>query len=233
MKTITAVCAAVLVSGMGCAKMQAKQASRFGGYQVSGAAMLEAPAAMAARVESQAPRLRTWSAWMNVEVRNVSNAAARATALVTDAGGFVEETSGDGVHSARLNLRVPAGAFAGAVDTLGGLGETTQRSISSTDVTEEYYDVDARLKNLVVLRDRLKELLGKAVDVKDVLAIETEMNRVQGELDSLQARMKALQGMVDLARITVNLERKQILGPLGYVFKGLWLGIEKLFVWRR
>lgn len=232
MKAIHACCAAIIVSGIGCAKMQGGQAARAGAYQSVGAAMLAAPA-MPARAESQAPRLRTWSAWMNVEVRNVSNAVARATELATAAGGFVEETSGDGVHSARLNLRVPAGAFAGAVDTLGGLGDATQRSVSSSDVTEEYYDVDARLKNLAVLRDRLKELLGRAVDVKDVLAIETEMNRVQGELDSLQARMKALQGMVDLARITVNFERKRVLGPLGYVFKGIWLGIEKLFILRR
>lgn len=219
----------VVLAGAGCAKMSGSAAIR---ADVAEAAVAAAPAMPQRGGESPA-RLRVWSAWLSLEVRNVSNAVARASAMAAAAGGFVEETSGDGVHNASLALRVPAQAFAGAVDTLGGLGDVQQRSVSSTDVTEEYYDVDARLKNLTVLRDRLKQLLDKAVDVKDVLAIETELNRVQGELDSLAARQKALQGMVDLARIHVSFDRKPVLGPLGLVFKGLWIGIEKLFVLRR
>ena len=86
--------------------------------------------------------------------------------------------------------------------------------------------------NKIVLRDRLKQLLDKASAVKDVLAIETELNRVQADIDSMEGRIRALKGQVDYATVSLSLEREPILGPLGYVCKGLWWGIEKLFVIR-
>ena len=100
------------------------------------------------------------------------------------------------------------------------------------DVTEQYIDVEARLKNKIVLRDRLKQLLEKATTVKDILAIETELHRVQGDIDSMEGRIKSLKGQVDYTTVTISLKRKAILGPLGYLFKGLWWGVEKLFVIR-
>ena len=93
-------------------------------------------------------------------------------------------------------------------------------------------DVEARLKNKIVLRDRLQKLLEKAVEVKDVLAIETELNRVQGEIESMQARITKLKGQVDYSTIDLELNRKKMLGPAGYVFKGFFWTIGKLFVLR-
>jgi len=83
---------------------------------------------------------------------------------------------------------------------------------------------------MVALRDRLRALLDKAQDVKDILAIEKELGRVQGDIDSMQARLKSLKGKVDLSSITVSIKRKRILGPLGYVLRGAWWTVEKLFV---
>ena len=179
-----------------------------------------------------AARMVAWRASLSMEVWNVSNAVARATALVEGKNGFVEQKSDQGESSARLTLRIPSAAFRAAVTTLEELGKVTYRDVRGEDVTEEYVDIDARLKNKLVLRDRLKQLLDKAVDVKDVLAIETELNRVQGDIDSMEGRIKLLKNQVDLATVTLNLERKAVLGPLGYLFKGVWWGVEKLFVLR-
>lgn len=48
----------------------------------------------------------------------------------------------------------------------------------------------------------------------------------------MEGLIKALKGRVDYATVTLSLNRKAILGPLGYLFKGLWWGVEKLFVIR-
>ena len=114
--------------------------------------------------------------------------------------------------------------------SLESIGKVTSRRVSSEDVTEQYVDIDARLKTMIALRDRLRALLDKADNVKDVLAIEKELGRVQGDIDSMQARLKALKGKVDLASISVTIRRRRILGPLGYLFKGAWWAVEKLFV---
>ena len=173
-----------------------------------------------------------WKAWLELEVWNISNAVVQATALAQQQGGFVEQKSGSEEASASLRLRVPAAKLKAAVGALEELGTVTHRNISSEDVTEQYVDVEARLKNKLALRDRLKQLLDKATGVKDVLAIETELNRVQADIDSMTARLKVLKGQVDLATIEVSFTRKAILGPLGYVCKGLWWCVEKLFVIR-
>lgn len=177
-------------------------------------------------------RMMVWSAHLSIQVWNVSNAVGDATAMAERQGGFVQERSFSGDASARITLRLPAKVLRATVTSLEGLGTVTSRGVEGEDVTEQYIDIDARLKNKIALRDRLKQLLDKATTVQDILAIETQLNRVQADLDSLQGRIKALQGQVEFATVRLYFERKPIPGPLGYVFKGLWWGVKKLFVIR-
>jgi len=173
-----------------------------------------------------------WKANLSIEVWNISNAVNQASSMAERAGGFIEQKSDRGEESSSLTLRIPAKAFKTALLDLETIGTVTYRNVTGEDITEDYIDVDARLKNKIVLRDRLKQLLEKATEVKDILSIETELNRVQADIDSMEGRIKSLKGQVDYATIRLSLNRKTILGPLGYLFKGLWWGVEKLFVIR-
>jgi len=225
-----AVAAAALALPAGCAKMA--KSSRMDVESIGGYAMA-APAAPAqsARAPSDQNRMLIWTASLTLEVGNVSNAAAAAVQMTKAAGGYIErEWSSD--HSMSLTLRVPAKTLHATVERLEDLGEVTYRNVSSQDVTAEFVDTDARLKNMVVLRDRLRVLLDKATEVKDILSIETELGRIQGDIESMEARLRSLKGQVDLSEITVTFERKRILGPLGYAVKGIYWAISKLFVIR-
>ena len=182
--------------------------------------------------EVKPDRMLVWKAHLNLDVWNVSNAVGEAVSVVEKSGGYVERKSDGGESSASLTLRIPAKQFKAAVAGLEELGTVTHRNIEGEDVTDEYVDVEARLKNKKVLRDRLQKLLDKAEDVKDVLAIETELNRVQGDIDSMEARIKSIRGSVDYATVNLSLSRKKILGPVGYALKGFFWGLGKLFVIR-
>jgi len=171
-----------------------------------------------------------WSASLSLEVADVNGSVERATAIAADVNGYVEQKSDHGDKSASLTLRVPSDDLTTTIEKIAEMGKVTSKYLSSRDVTEEYVDVDARLRNMIVLRDRLQKLLDKADGVQDILAIEKELNRVQGNIDSMQGRLKALKGKVDLAELDVHFNRRQILGPLGWLFKGVWWGIEKLIV---
>jgi hypothetical protein len=177
-------------------------------------------------------RMLVWTADLQLQVWNVSNTLRDVTAQVERQGGFITAKSDSGDTSASATIRIPAKAFKQTVAGLEELGTVTYRNVSSEDVTTQYIDTEARLKNKIVLRNRLKELLEKATAVKDILAIETELNRVQGDIESMEALIKSLKNQVDLATIQLRLERKPIPGPLGYVFKGLWWGFGKLFILR-
>lgn len=182
--------------------------------------------------EVRPDRMLIWKASMSIQVWSVSNAVNQAVSLAERQGGFVEKKTDRGEESASLTVRVPAKSFKTALSSLETLGTVTYRNIEGEDVTEQFIDVEARLKNKIVLRDRLKQLLEKATEVKDILAIETELNRVQADIDSMEGRIKSLKGQIEYATVTLSLERKPILGPLGYLFKGLWWSVEKLFVIR-
>ncbi|MCE9616627.1 MAG: DUF4349 domain-containing protein [Lentisphaerae bacterium] len=220
----------LLVLTSGCMAGKAKSSSLSGptGY---GMPPMQA-AVRAGDLAETAPRMLAWTAYLNVDVWNISNAVAAATDFATQAGGYIEHNRDQGDSDASLRLRVPAAAFTNAVGALEGLGHVTSRSVQGEDVTEQVVDNDARLKNKLVLRDRLQHLLDKATDVKDILAIETELNRLQGDIESMEARAKALKGQVDFAAIELSLHRRKVLGPLGYVFKGLFWTVGKLFVIR-
>lgn len=222
---LSAAALAACVALAGC--MQYEMAAGLGGRAVEKSA-----SKLDDLTDVRADRMLVWKARLSVDVWDVPKAVADATAVAEKLGGYVEQKSDSGEEDASLTLRIPVKAFKESLAGFEALGTVTYRHVEAEDVTEQYVDVEARLKNKAALRDRLKQLLDKATDVKDVLAIETELNRVQADLDSMAARIKALKGQADLATVRLSLRRRPILGPLGYFFKGLWWGIERLFVLR-
>ena len=129
-----------------------------------------------------------------------------------------------------LVCRIPAAQLDAAMDRIAALGKEEGRSTSATDVTDQYADLETRLRNNSALRDRLQVLLKRATKVEDVLAIEKELNRVQSEVETMQGRLDRMKSQVALSALKVTLERRVVLGPLGYVGYGLWWAISKLFV---
>lgn len=132
-----------------------------------------------------------------------------------------------------LVLRIPDNRLEPALDSLATFGDMKNRTVSAEDVTTTVIDVEARLANLVASRDRLRDLLGRATSVADIVAVERELARVQGEIDSLEARRNYLRDAAALSRLQLSLSRRVVLGPLGVVAKGVGWVLEKLFIWRR
>jgi hypothetical protein len=195
-----------------------------------------------ASTKVQSERMLIWAGSLTLEVDNPDAAVLQAKELVKNAGGYVEETKDSSFGTITLRLRIPSAVFQETFVGLEKLGKIKLRTLSGRDVTEEYIDVEARLKNKTALRDRLKQLLEDASDIKDILEIEAELNRVQTDIDSMEGRIKALKEKTDLATMELALMRtppspqpkpKRIYGPLGYFFKGVFWGIEKLFVIRK
>lgn len=174
-----------------------------------------------------------WRANLKMEVSNISNSVEQIVSSVEQAGGYVESKSDYGEGLAKMTVRVPAEQLTAMIVSIESIGNVTYRSLSSKDVTDEYVDVEARLKAMTALRDRLMGLLDKATEVKDILAIEKELGRIQADLDSLQSRLNALASRVNYASIDISISLRRILGPVGYVWdKAGWV-IEKLFVIRQ
>ena len=109
-----------------------------------------------------------------------------------------------------LKVRIPAENFEKFVlDLERGKEEIKNKSIQTRDVTEEYVDIESRLINKREYLKRYKELLSKASTVKDILAIEEEIRKIQEEIESKEGRLNYLKDQVAFSTLDINLYKEK------------------------
>jgi hypothetical protein len=111
---------------------------------------------------------------------------------------------------ASIKVRVPAAQFQATLEGLGKLGDELHRDVSADDVTEEYADLEIRLRNAEVVRQRLETLLAKAGNVEEALTVERELGRVTGTIEELKGKLKLLSELVAFSTITVNFQARGV-----------------------
>ena len=140
-----------------------------------------------------------------------------------------------------ISIRVPDDRFEQALSELRELAvRVTSESTSSQDVTEEYVDLESRLKNAEATESQYLALLEKATDVEDILSIYESLSRVRSEIEQIKGRMQYLERTSSMSLITTNLKPEATAKPLvragwsalealksavrGIVIFGQWLG---------
>lgn len=157
-------------------------------------------------------RAIVYTADLRVRTRNVQSAASRAEQIVSAAGGYVhrENTATDPDTregaTATLTFKIPTEEYRRVLGELGSrLGTRLHLEQQSQDVTEEVADVDARVRSAQASLDRMRQLLAEAEEIGEVLSVEQELANRQAELESLQARQRALADQTQYATVTLEL----------------------------
>lgn len=152
----------------------------------------------------------------------VSQAKAEITDLYIDEGSnggpipLAEGSTDRYPSTANITIRVPAEGLDALQKKLAEVGVVTSQSASSSDVTEQHIDMTARLKNLQAQEAQLRAFFKDATKVTELLAIEQELSRVRGEIESLQAQIEYLERQAARATLTVTLtEPGSIVSPAG------------------
>jgi hypothetical protein len=102
-------------------------------------------------------------------------------------------------------IRMPAISFDVMIQKLESLGvEVENKSVQTTDVTEEFIDKEARIKTKKELEIRYREILKQAKVVSDILSIESQLNQVRGDIESMEGRLKFLQNQVAFSTLNVT-----------------------------
>ena len=143
-----------------------------------------------------------------LEVEVVEEATREVRLIAEGLGGFVEQLSTSGEperQRASLTVRVPQSQFFAALDSISALGEVRDQNVGSEDVSEQFIDLEARLKSSLREEKSLLSLLERAEKVSEVLTIERELSRVRSQVERLQGQLNFLQRRVDLATISVSL----------------------------
>ena len=169
-----------------------------------------APAAEPAAPELQnvLDRKIIQSTSIDVEVTEVGRNFQDIIRIAQTAGGFVASSSFSNVEDeqiADLTIRVPADRYQDVLGQIRGMGEVTQEGSDANDVTEEFTDLQARLRTLEATEGRYLELLGQADTIDDILLVQDRLDGVRGDNEQVQGRVNLLNELTDLATITVHL----------------------------
>jgi len=175
----------------------------------------EVAARPVAELELELPeeRMIIWTGNISLIVKDVGESLEKVEAIAKDLGGYVVSSSSwyqEEQLRARLTIRVPAEEFDAAMARLKDLAiRVESRNISTQDVTEEYTDLDARLRNLEATEKELLELLTevreRTREAEDVLAVYRELTNIRGQIEQIKGRMQYLEKMTAMATINIEL----------------------------
>lgn len=154
-------------------------------------------------------RLVIKTANISLQVDTVRDAEVAVRAKVNELGGYIVKVETNGTDenlTSQITFRVPAERFDDALTGLQGLAKKVlSRTVSGDDVTEEFVDLESRLRNLEATRSRLQEFLDKATTVEEALKVNDSLSQIQGEIEQIKGRAQFLQQSAALSTITVYL----------------------------
>jgi len=166
---------------------------------------------------------------LSLVVEATGDAMTDIQSLAEGLGGYVAQSSTyrvrEGLIDGNITVRVPASSFSQALQSVKELAVTViSENVSGEDVTQEYTDLESRLRNLEATETELLELLktvrertGKA---EDILAVHREVTNIRGQIEQIKGRMKYLEQMSAMSTITVSLTMERPVVEEGWVPQG-------------
>ncbi|MFI6695998.1 DUF4349 domain-containing protein [Streptomyces sp. NPDC050433] len=152
------------------------------------------------------------TATLSVEVKSVTKALARARTVALGAGGVIEDETTERIDDTHVTsnvvLRVPEAEYDSVLGELAGAGKLLSRTANAKDVTEQVVDVNSRIATQRASVNRVRKLMDQAEDITDVVALESQLNTRQAELESLLARQASLADRTTMATITLDLSER-------------------------
>jgi len=151
-------------------------------------------------------------------VKDVVDVQGEVTQLAVRLGGYVVSSRISGEEEDRrgwISIRVPDEKFEQALAEIRDLSVRVEsESTDSQDVTEEYVDLQSRLKNAQATENQYLALLQKAENVEDILRIYERLSQVRSEIEQIKGRMQYLERTSSMSLISVRLEPETTAKPL-------------------
>ena len=154
------------------------------------------------------------TAYMTIVVDDVSVAMQQIATFAESYGGFVVNSNISEDKNriyAYISFRVDSNQFNDMLQTLRNLAiDVKSESTTGQDVTEEYTDLDAQLRNLEATEAQLLSFMERAATVEELLDVQKELTSVRGEIEVLKGRMQYLEQSSSLSLFTVTLEQSKL-----------------------
>jgi len=164
------------------------------------------------KVETAVDRKIIKEGEISFETSNINETKSLITKTVQELNGYISKDNAT-VYSDkiehRLVIRIPSNKFDSLLNKISeSVDKFDSKNIDVLDVTEEYIDIDSRIKTKKELENRYKELLKQTNKVDEILNIEKEIGLLRTEIESVEGRMKYLQDRISYSTLTATYYQK-------------------------
>jgi Domain of unknown function (DUF4349) len=151
---------------------------------------------------------------LDLQVEDVARSYQDAMRVALDAGGYVLDSSVSPAQDkpeADLSVRVPNSSYEDVLGKMRGLAVKVENETSKAqDVTDQYTDLQARLRSAQAVEARYLDLLNRAETIDDVLKVQDRLAPVRLQIEQIQGQMNVLDNLSSLATITVHLSTQPV-----------------------
>ena len=156
------------------------------------------------------------TATVSAETKNFDSALTEIEAEVAALGGYMEssqvtgrnyasQSNGYATRTAKFSIRVPAEKLDAFLGKAGELLNVTSSATTATDISNEYYDVEARLNVLRTERQVLEEMLAEASSIDNMITVEQRLYDVIYEIESYETMLRVYDSKVAYSTVTLEL----------------------------
>lgn len=163
---------------------------------------------------------------LDLLVRSAEETISLIKGVAASHKGFVEGSNvyevSDGVKAGTITIRVPSTDFAPAIEEIKKLAVKVQKeSTNSQDVTAQFVDLEAQLKNYKAEEEQYRQIMARAVKIEDVLNVASRLADVRGRIEQTQGQLNYLSRQVDMSSIYVSLTSEAEVQVFGIVWRPL------------
>lgn len=164
------------------------------------------------------------NASLELIVDHADEAAARIAALAAERGGFVQESSlserEDSTKYGRVTVRVPADKFEDLLAAIRPLAQVVRNeSVTGQDVTEQYTDLEARLRNAQAQEKTYLIILDRAKTVEDTLKVQAQLGAIRETIERYEGQIKYLTNVTGYSTVSVSLSEEPVVRIAGREFR--------------
>lgn len=182
-----------------------------------------------------AQRMVIFNAEMDITVKNFENARNSLEEKAQSYNGYIVQSDSnrydDEQQSGMMTFRVPQEHFHAFLNDAQGLSvQVNNRRVSGQDVTEEYVDLESRLKSKKAVEARLLEFMKDSQKTEDLLKISSDLADVQEEIEQIAGRKKYLENQTAYSTVTISLQETLVAVPkIDNENLNTWQKIQKQF----
>lgn len=153
-----------------------------------------------------------YSGYMELETQDFDKANADIESLVKELGGYFQQSSvsngSSGYRHGSYTVRIPAAEFESFFRQAGEVCHMTYKNANADNISESYYDTEARLETARIKLERLQELLAKATTMEDIITIESAISETEWSIEELSGTLRHYDAQVDYS--TIDMELREV-----------------------